>query len=329
MARIVSLGSALQDIYLVDHDDFTAADLDGHSIFAKLEIGTKVDVRQIHYFIGGGGTNAATTFARHGHESVFLGNIGHDSAGEAVIATLDAENINSQYIAYAPRRHTGCSVILLDAQTGERTILTHRGAAHKFDNLDAEVLREFQPDWLYITTLGGDIDTFSRFCQVARELNTRIMFNPGTFELADPHRLLQLASYVDILLVNQEEASLLAPDVAPSSPLASDLLSALLATLSNYYPSVIITNGSHGTIAADGTAVYRLGVYEDVKIKDTTGAGDAFGSGFLAHLAAGHSFRQSIIFGAANSTSVVQHLGAKAGILTGAESLHPMSVQKL
>lgn len=321
VARIVSLGAALQDTYLIDRDDFTAAEIGDHSIFAKLEIGTKVDIDRVHYFVGGGGTNSATSFARHGHEAIFLGCIGHDPAGEAVLQQLSAENVNHNFVTYAPRQHTGCSTILLDAKTGERTILTHRGAAHKFDRLDAKLLNTLRPDWLYITTLGGDLDTLKNFCRAAKAVNAHIMLNPGILELQSPQKLLKIINkYVDVLLVNKSEAAMLVPGT---------ILTELLSRLGNYLETVIITDGSMGAIATNHAETYRFGIYEDVKIKDTTGAGDAFGSGFLAHFAAGHSFRQSLIFGAANSTAVVQKLGAKAGILTGQEPLHPMPIQRL
>ena len=84
-----------------------------------------------------------------------------------------------------------------------------------------------------------------------------------------------------------------------------------------------------GGFAKNSEESYRFGIYEDVKTKDTTGAGDSFGSGFLAAFASGRSFRNSLIFGAANSTSVVQQIGAKKGILTGREKLHEMPIQKV
>ena len=82
-------------------------------------------------------------------------------------------------------------------------------------------------------------------------------------------------------------------------------------------------------IAGNGKEVYRFGIYEDTPVKDTTGAGDAFGSGFLASIASGKSFRSSLIFASANSTSVVTKLGANRGILSGNEDLHLMPIQKL
>ena len=84
-----------------------------------------------------------------------------------------------------------------------------------------------------------------------------------------------------------------------------------------------------GGIAANDKEMYRFGLYEDVKIKDTTGAGDAFGAGFLAHFSSGKNFADSLVFASANSTSVVSMFGANKGILFGNEKLHPMPIQKI
>lgn len=318
MARIVSLGSALQDIYLVDRDDFGSIEFGNVSMFKNLEIGSKYDIDKLDFFIGGGGTNSAVTFARHGHEAIYLGNLGHDPAGEAVLKKLDEEGIDTSYICFPPHGKTGCSIILLDSKSGERTVLTFRGASARFDNLSPSDLDLIQPDWLYVTTLRGDMGTLLDFFERAKSLGAKIMFNPGTLELANPKQVLGLLQDVDVLLVNKKEASLL---------VGGSLLDELLNKLKNYCPTVIITDGAMGGIATDGTKTYRFGIYEDVKIKDTTGAGDAFGSGFLAAFASGDSFRTSLIFASANSTSVVQHRGAKNGLLGTDVELHPMPIQ--
>ena len=319
MARIVSLGSALQDIYLIDREDFSASAFGPESIFGELHIGSKVDIDQIHYRVGGGGTNSAVEFARHGHESILLANIGRDPAGDAVLARLDEENVDTSYLSYT-RRHTGCSIILLDAKTGERTILTHRGASAKFDNLHEDDLDLIQPDWIYITNLRGDLETLRLFIKKAKSIGTKVMLNPGAAELSEKRHLLRFISDVDILLLNQYEAKRLVP---------GELLVEQLAHLSAYVSMVILTAGSTGGIATDGSEIFRFGLYEDVPVKDTTGAGDSFGSGFLAHLAADFSFKDSIIYASANSTSVVTYLGAQPCLLTGKEDLHPMPIQLL
>lgn len=320
MARIVSLGSALQDIYLIDHDDLVPTAIGDAAIFGKVLVGSKVDIDRISYEVGGGGLNSAITFARHGHEAVFMGNIARDPAGMAIVRKMDREGIDSSYVNFLERRATGTSVILLDSKSGERTILTCRGASEQFGNFNESDLDLIQPDWLYVTTLRGDLETLKRFFEKAHAMGVRVMFNPGVRELAQADELTKLLKYVDILNVNKTEAAQLVP---------GKILTELLYHLGNYVEMAIVTDGPMGGIATNGSEVYRFGIYGDVKIKDATGAGDAFGSGFLASLAAGKSFRASLIFASANATSVVAKLGANLGVLTGREKLHPMPIQKI
>ncbi len=320
MARIVSLGAALQDIYLIDHDDLGPTIMNGTTILGRVVVGSKVDIDKIHYDVGGGGVNSSITFARHGHETVLLGNISRDPAGSLIIKTLDKEGVDNSYLSFLERKATGASVILLDTKTGERTILTHRGASEQFGNISEKDLEMIQPDWLYVTTLRGDIDTLTRFFKKAQAMNIKIMFNPGIKELEYPKELLRLLKYVDVLNVNKLEAAMLVPGT---------VLTELFYRLSGYTKTVLITDGAMGGIAGNREEVYRFGIYEDTKVKDSTGAGDAFGSGFLAHLTAGCSFKNSLIFASANSTAVVSRIGASKGILNGTESLHPMPIQKI
>ncbi len=320
MSRIVTLGSAVQDIYMLDRDDFEDYELSPElSIFSKIAVGSKVDIDKVHFDVGGGGTNTAVTFARFGHEVIFIGNLGKDAPGDAVLECLDRENIDSSYVEFC-EGHTGCSVILLDVRKAQRTILAYRGASASFHNLNASDLDNIQPDWLYATSLRGDMEVLLSFFEHAKALGAKVMFNPGELELQQPEKLIGLLDLVDILLVNKEEAAQIVPGV---------LLTELVARLANYCETVLITDGVMGAIATNHQETYRLGVYEQKRLRDRTGAGDAFGSGFLAKFAQGGSFKDSLQYAAANASCVTQHYGAKTGIITGEESLHPMPMQKV
>lgn len=320
MARIVSLGSALQDIYLIDHDDLAPTTIGDTAIFGKVLVGSKVDIDRISYEVGGGGVNSAITFARHGHETILIGNIAKDPAGMAIVKVLNREGIDSSYMNFLERKSTGTSVILLDSKSGERTILTCRGASEQFGNFDEKDLDLIQPDWLYVTSLRGDLDTLKRFFVKAHGIGAKVMFNPGVRELDQADELVKLLKYVDILNVNKAEASRLVP---------GKVLTELLYHLANYVGTVIITDGMMGGIATNGVETYRFGIYEDVHAKDVTGAGDAFGSGFLASVANGKEFKQSLVFASANSTSVITKLGANRGILGRGVRPHMMPIQKI
>lgn len=319
MSRIVSLGAARQEIYLIDRDDFEGLEIEDQSIFGKMIIGTHVDIDKTFFGVGGSGANAAVTFARHGHETIFIGNLAHDAAGESVLECFDSENIDSSYANFV-RMATGCSVILLDAKSGDRTVLNYRGASAKTDNLSAADLVTIQPDWLYASTLYGDMEKLLEFFEKAHALGAKVMFNPGPAELKQSKKLIGLLDDVDVLLVNKKEAAQIVPGV---------LLTELLAHLANYCETVLITDGSMGAIATNHEATFRLGVYEQTRVRDATGVGDAFGSGFLAEFAASGDFERSLKFASANAAKVTQKYGAETGILTGDENFHLMPIQKV
>ena len=316
MARIVSIGAALQDVFLIDSDDFGT---NKRGFFNQLELGGKVDIDKIHFSTGGGATNAATTFARYGHESIFMGCIAEDPAGQAVLDVLDREGIDASYVTYTDKAHTGYSVVLL-TPAGERTILTCRGASASFHLLKAKDLKRIKPDWIYVTNMRGDMEKLDEFFTTAHENGVKVMFNPGKLEIENKRKFIGLLADVDILLVNKSEAKQIVVGAS---------LEEVAGRLHDIVPTTIVTDGANGSLAFTTDRAYRMGLYEDPPILDSTGAGDAFGSGFLAAYAAGKSFKDSLIFASANSTSVIQKIGSKTGILTNRTKLHDMPMEEL
>ena len=308
MSRVVCLGSVLQDIYMIDHNDL-----------GEIKTGEKLTIDKNSFEVGGGAVNAATNFARHGHETIVISNFGRDSAANAILNFLQNENVDTSYLNFT-RKKTGTSVILLDSETGKRTILTCRGASESFVKLEASDLDLSNPDWLYVTSLNGDMNTALKFFEKAKEKGTKIMWNPGMEEIAEKKKLLGLLQDVDVLILNEKEAKTL---------IGGEILEELLVKLARYVKTVIITAGARGSIATNGKETYRLAEYEMKTPKDTTGAGDAFGAGFLSATLDGKKFKDALIFAAANATSVISYIGAQAGTLYGDEDLHPMPIQRL
>jgi ribokinase len=144
------------------------------------------------------------------------------------------------------------------------------------------------------------------------------MLNPAGPELADPKRLKALLEDIDVLCLNKEEMQ---------SLVHGDTLEELVRHGLHYVSTVIVSDGPRGVAASDGETFVLAGMYEDVPVIDRTGAGDAFASGFLSQWAQGKSLEESIIFGSANSTSVVGQIGAKPGILHHGAKLHDMPIE--
>jgi sugar/nucleoside kinase (ribokinase family) len=318
MVKMLTIGAAVQDVFMSHSDEFKpVTDKPAHEVFLKLDLGAKADVNNIVFSTGGGATNAAVTFARQGLEVQFMGAIGHDPAGDAVLQDLDKEGVDTSKISFSDKYHTGFSVLLL-APSGERTILTYRGASTHYDIKHFD-LEGADADWLYISSMAGDMEILDKIFRQAKQLKMKIFFNPGKDELRQPEKLKGLLEDVDVLSVNREEAKQIVDGTD---------LEELVRRLLNYVPTAIISDGPNGVMASDGKTIVRAGMYEDVKVIDRTGAGDAFGSGFLAHWAIGRSLKDSIVFGSANSTSVVTKIGAKAGILHKGAVLHAMPLSE-
>ncbi|MGO3701929.1 MAG: carbohydrate kinase family protein [Candidatus Saccharimonadales bacterium] len=314
---VLSIGAAIQDVFLSHSDEFAPVCKNPHECFMQLELGSKADVNNIHFSTGGGATNAAVTFARQGLRSVFMGAVGRDPAGDAVMADLDQEGVDTGWVTYSEKYKTGYSVLLL-APNGERTILTYRGASTHY-HVNQFQIAQARADWLYVSSLAGNMDILNTIFHQAHELGMKICFNPGKGELKQTKQLKSLLEDVEVLLVNKEEAAMLV-DGESSEEMVRKLL--------RFVPVVIISDGTNGVLASDGKTIVEAGLYEDIPSVDRTGAGDAFGSGFLSQWAMGKSLRESVIFASANSTSVVTKIGAKTGILHQNAQLHNMPLKE-
>jgi len=75
-----------------------------------------------------------------------------------------------------------------------------------------------------------------------------------------------------------------------------------------------MTKGPKGVVVSDGKTIYQAGIFPERALVDRTGAGDAFGSGFVVGFLRG-GISEGIRVACANSTSKLEHLGSKAGIL--------------
>lgn len=318
MVKICALGAASQDVFISGKGIHAQLDPRTNEYMEEFsqdfKLGAKITVDTVQFATGGGATNAAVTFARQHIQSSFIGKIGNDIAAHGVLQELDKDNVNTQKVIYHESLGTQYSTVLL-ADNGERTILVYRGAANSHTPADYENVDFDEFDWLYISSFAGAMDALDVIFTRAKASGVKIAFNPGEAELNDPDKLRGLLESVDVLVMNKEEAAKVVEGQSSEE---------LARHATHYVPVVVVSDGPNGVVATDGKTVINAGMYDDVPVLDRTGAGDAFGSGFLAYYSQGHSLKDSIIFASANSTSVVQKIGAKDGILHKGTVLHDM-----
>ena len=318
LPKILSIGAATQDVFLSNSPEFSLISMAENQDVVEFQLGSKIDIQNIYISSGGGATNAATTFARQGLISSFMGVVGEDSSGEQILKMLDGESIDTSRVEFSKIFNTDYSTIIL-APNGERTILTYRGASEHIYAENFE-LKYGEFDWIYVSNLAGRFDALLKIFKEAVKKGAKIAWNPGKKELREPEKVRALLQDVEILIVNKEEASLIFEGVSAEE---------LVRNACSFVEVAILTDGANGVWAASGGKIIRAGMYEDVSSIDRTGAGDAFGSGFVSQWAQGADIKESILFASANSTSVIQYMGAKKGILYKNTKLHSMPMQEI
>lgn len=312
--KLICVGAAVQDVFLQGKIFTPEREEDGY--VEEFKLGSKNDIEGVVFSVGGGATNAAVTFERQGMYAYYLGKVGDDVPGKVVRDVLRQEGVDTSLMTTNRKLGTGYSVLLL-APNGERTILTYRGASEHFE-LETSDFHSKTSDWIYISSLAGNFEVLETVFAYAREHDIKVALNPGKKELQQAAKLKHLLPHCTILSANKEELAML---------FGGDTLEQSVRNAAATVKYVVGTDGPKGCIATDGEKLYKAGMYKDVKVVDRTGAGDAFCSGFTAMVALGEPMEKAITFASANSTSVVQYIGAKTGILKQNAKLGHMAIK--
>jgi ribokinase len=321
MYDIITFGSAAQDIHLKskaftvikDNKDF----MTGTGIC--LNLGSKVEIEDIIFTTGGGGTNTAATFAKQGFHTAFCGAIGVDSAGLEIVRELKQLRIDTRFIIKKKEKHTNQSIII--SNTGEdRTILVYRGASDILTRKDIPFKKIKNTKWIYLAPLTNLLcDEFENIVNFANENKIKVAVNPSEQQLLLPEeKLKSIFQKVDILFLNQEEASFLTKIPFENEKEIFKKISEMGAGV------VVMTKGGDGVIVSDGKYLYSAPTNANRKIVDTTGGGDSFAAGFLSDYIRNNgdastplstSIEKAIQLGIANSEANLSEIGAKTGLL--------------
>lgn len=303
---VVTFGSAFLDVYLSSPDFKIIKSGKVTTGTALCQVyGGKIAVDKMVITTGGGGTNTAVGFERLGLQAASVCCVGVDEWGLFIRKELKKEGVSPLYIQQVKEK-TSYSTILVSKEGG-RTAMVYRGASNQlswrktgWDKLD--------PDWFYVSSLGGDFNMLTKIIRVAEEKNIKVALNPGSKEIDKGHLLRRFLPRVEVLILNRQEAAKLTNhDFKNKKEIEKDVKK-LKARI------IAVTEGKKGAMVVSGRKKFRVKALRTKSIEET-GAGDAFGCGLTAGLIRGMKLKEALKLGAANGASVVKYFGPKKGLL--------------
>jgi sugar/nucleoside kinase (ribokinase family) len=146
--------------------------------------------------------------------------------------------------------------------------------------------------------------------QTLKKNNISIALNPSRYYIERAHKeLAYMIANARVVITNREEAAAITGENFSDEKRVFKKFDAMVDGIA------IMTDGARGAIASDGQTAYRCGTFKEKEMVDRTGAGDAFGAGFVSGFIRSNDICYGLRLGAANATSVVEYIGGTEGIL--------------
>lgn len=252
---------------------------------------------------GGVGRNVAEDIANAGLHPVFLSTVDDTASGEEVVRKLKRHGVNTDYVLVRPDG-MGIWLAVFD-NTGDLA-----GSISKRPNMDdLAALLDAKGDEILsgadsiVIEIDMDEEIIRRVFAYAEKYGKKVYAVVSNMSIALQRR--EFFQSIDCFVCNVQEAGILFVD--DFSALEPEALSEEIyeRIVRARIPSMVVTLGSRGSVYArlDGERGYCPA--EPVKVRDTSGAGDAFCAGVAMGLTCGKSMPQSVRIGTRLAASVI------------------------
>lgn len=286
------------------------------------ELGGKILAPELHMAIGGVAANVSQGLSKVGIHAASYSCIGGDSNGEFCLKALEENRVSTKFVRVLKKSRTDLSAIIVLTPGGERTIIHNRDA-----NKQLVVQKDdLTTPWVFVSALNGDwqknIEVILHAQKADPKKRFQIALNPGQHNIKEDSPLvLQIIRQSHLLVLNKDEAIELVLNKYPETdPAKLQDEAYLLKTLHGAGAKIVaLTDGLRGAWVYDGDRAWFLQTPKNTEVVDTTGAGDAFTSGFFGALLLGKSIDECLRFGMANSQHVISYYGGSAGLRTRKE----------
>ena len=263
-------------------------------------------ITNVHESCGGSAANTIIGLSRLGLSTGFLGKVARDRPGQLLLENLENEGVDTGGVIKKSNGRSGTVQGFVDLE-GQRALYVDPGVN---DDIKSE---EINLEYISSTRLIHLTSFVGKSIQVQKEFlesipdSVTVSMDPGMIYAEKGIKTLEkLLGRTDILLLNQKELEILMPHQEKDEDKMKALLDFGLEIL-------VVKQGQNGCTVTDGDELYGLDAF-NVKCQDTTGAGDAFNTGFLYGYLTGKSIKRSANMGNYVASYCVKMPGAISGL---------------
>lgn len=258
---------------------------------------------------GGDALNQAINLSSMNHKVRLCGKVGTDGVGTYILAEASNNNIDTKYITFDQNLPTSISIVLIQ-ENGERNFIgnakgTNSSLLAKDINVSAfKGAKIVSLGSLYgsLSLVGSEVKDILAEAKLSGCITVSDMMHADRHSFDDAK---QCFPFIDYFIPNLEEASHLTKK--------TDLNEIADTLLNSGIKNVIIKLGKDGCYFKNSSESFSFPSFQVTPV-DTTGAGDAFVSGFISGLLDNKPVIDCIKLATAAGNIAVQQVGATGAI---------------
>jgi 2-dehydro-3-deoxygluconokinase len=287
--------------------------------FVAADAGPLAEARRFTRHIAGAEANVAVGLARLGHAVAYIGRVGGDGFGTAILRALRGEGVDVRHLTIDDSARTG--VMFRERRVlGAMDVVYHRAGSAGSRVTPEEVVRAVDDGvfegirWLHLTGITPALSDSARAATMRRRIGATVSLDVNlrrrlwSDEQAAPV-LRDLASRVDVVFGSTDELALVAGADLDSEP--DQLVAAVAATGPR---TVVVKLGRDGALGRDGEPSMAVPGIAVTDVVDPVGAGDAFCAGFIAGRLDGVDLTTALRMGNACGALAVAASGDQSGL---------------
>ncbi len=306
--KILGIGNAIVDVIckvedkFIDQNNLTKSTM---KLVNEYEFKKILSTLKIEETVSGGSVaNSIVGLSQLGNKVGFIGKVSDDDLGNKYEEGLKKENVQYFYSKKKETISTGTCLILITPDS-ERTMVTFLGTAGKINDNDIDANAVKNSEILFLEGYLWDEGEPKKAFEKAINNSNKVAMSLSDLFCVERHKahFLELVkNKLDITFANEQEFM---------SLIDVNKFDDVINFAKEINKLTLITRGEKGAVAISKNEVVECSAIKNLKIKDLTGAGDLFASGFLHGLINNKSIKESLETGTKMSSRVIQIIGAR------------------